>query len=198
MSKPLFSVIVPEHNSAEFMRKGLESIKAQTFTDYELIVVCDACEDNTAEIAREYTDKVFEIEERRCGMARNKGLDEAAGEWILFMDDDDWWLHEYVLQLLAERLTDQMDILCFSFIFRGLKYARPLDNCGHHYIACWCKCYRRPAIGSARFSAATDGTADVQFYSDMFSKGLRIWDWDMPMYYYNYLRPGSQTERNQR
>ena len=64
MSKPFFSVIVPEHNSAEFMRKGLESIKAQSFTDYELIVVCDACEDNTAEIAREYTDKVFEIEAR--------------------------------------------------------------------------------------------------------------------------------------
>ena len=94
--KPFFSVIVPEHNSAEFMRRGLDSIRMQTFKDYELIVVCDSCEDRTAEIAREYTDKVFEIQAKRCGFARNKGLDEATGEWILFMDDDDWfpdWKH---------------------------------------------------------------------------------------------------------
>lgn len=44
---PFFSVIVPEHNSEKFMRKGLDSIKQQTFKDYELIIVCDACTDNT-------------------------------------------------------------------------------------------------------------------------------------------------------
>ena len=53
MSNPFFSVIVPMHNSAAFMRRGLDSIREQTFTDYELIIVCDACEDNTADIARE-------------------------------------------------------------------------------------------------------------------------------------------------
>lgn len=193
-----FSIIIPAHNSAGHIRKALESVKSQTFKDYELIVVCDSCDDDTEKIAQEYGAITESVDYHCDGPTRNRGIELARGDWVLFMDDDDWWLHEYVLQLLAERLTDQMDILCFSFIFRGLKYARPLDNCGHHYIACWCKCYRRPAIGSARFSAATDGTADVQFYSDMFSKGLRIWDWDMPMYYYNYLRPGSQTERNQR
>lgn len=193
-----FSIIIPAHNSAGHIRKALESVKSQTFKDYELIVVCDSCDDDTEKIAQEYGAITESVDYHCDGPTRNRGIELARGDWVLFMDDDDWWLHEYVLQLLAEKLTDQMDILCFSFIFRGLKYARPLDNCGHHYIACWCKCYRRPAIGSARFSAATDGTADVQFYSDMFSKGLRIWDWDMPMYYYNYLRPGSQTERNQR
>ena len=85
---PFFSVIVPEHNSEKFMRKGLDSIKEQTFTDYELIIVCDACTDNTVNIAKEYTDKVFEIDKKRCGAARNLGLDNAKGQWILFMDDD--------------------------------------------------------------------------------------------------------------
>ena len=51
MSNPFFSVIVPAHNSAEFIRKGLESIKNQEFDDYELTVVCDACTDDTAEVA---------------------------------------------------------------------------------------------------------------------------------------------------
>ena len=57
--KPFFSVIVPAHNSAAWIRKGLDSIRAQVWDNYELIVVCDACTDNTAEIAREYTDKVI-------------------------------------------------------------------------------------------------------------------------------------------
>jgi glycosyltransferase involved in cell wall biosynthesis len=47
MSKPFFSVIVPAHNSAEYIQRGLQSIVSQSFTDYELIVVCDACTDNT-------------------------------------------------------------------------------------------------------------------------------------------------------
>ena len=47
---PFFSVIVPAYNSAEYIRKGLDSIKEQAFTDYELIIVCDSCTDNTEEI----------------------------------------------------------------------------------------------------------------------------------------------------
>ena len=54
MKKPFFSVIVPEHNSAEWMRKGLNSIRWQSFTDYQLIIVCDRCTDDTAKIAEEY------------------------------------------------------------------------------------------------------------------------------------------------
>ena len=54
----MFSIIIPAHNAAEYIRKGLDSIKSQSYKDYELIVVCDACTDNTEAIAREYTDKV--------------------------------------------------------------------------------------------------------------------------------------------
>ena len=53
--KPFFSVIVPEHNSAEYMRKGLESIRSQAFADYELIIICDKCNTKAEmEIAYEY------------------------------------------------------------------------------------------------------------------------------------------------
>ena len=92
MNKPFFSVIMPTHNGEEYIRKSLESIRFQTFTDYELIIVCDKCEDNTEAITREYTDKVFVIDAGRCALDRNKGLDEATGEWILFIDDDDWFI----------------------------------------------------------------------------------------------------------
>ena len=49
-----FSIIIPAHNSAGYIQNALDSVAEQTFTDYELIVVCDSCTDNTEEIAKEY------------------------------------------------------------------------------------------------------------------------------------------------
>ena len=186
-----FSIIIPAHNSAGYIQNALDSIAEQTFEDYELIVVCDSCTDNTEEVAKEYGARTVAVDYHCDGLTRNKGIEMAQGEWVLFMDDDDWWLHEFVLDQLNGRINSAIDILCFSFIFRGLKYADPFGNGGHYWVACWNKCYKRSAIGSARFSDDTDGTADVQFFSQMFNKGLRIAAWDMPMYYYNYYREGS-------
>ena len=95
-----FSVIIPAHNAAGHIRKALDSVRSQTFRDYELIVVCDSCTDGTQQIAREYGARTETVEYHADGMTRNRGLELAQGEWILFMDDDDWWLHEYVLEML--------------------------------------------------------------------------------------------------
>ena len=57
MNKPFFSVIVPAHNAAGRIRKLLDSIKMQTFDDYEVIIVCDDCQDNTSDIAAEYLEQ---------------------------------------------------------------------------------------------------------------------------------------------
>ena len=188
---PFFSIIVPEHNSATFMRKGLDSIKEQTFKDYELIIVCDACNDNTAEIAREYSDKVFEINEKTAGAARNLGLDNATGEWVLFMDDDDWWLHDYAFEMLAEKLKNTKEnILCFSFIFKGQGYAK----C-NLWDAIWNKVYRRSFIESKPFRFPLIPIADDhEFSADILPKASKTF-WDMPLYYYNFMREGSLSWR---
>ena len=189
-----FSIIIPAHNAAGHIRKGLDSIKSQTFTDYELIVVCDSCTDNTEAIAKEY-GAITEAVEYHCdGPTRNRGLQLATGDWVLFMDDDDWWLHEYVLEQLNSAICNSFDILCFAFIFKGVGYASPRGNGGYYWPACWSKMYRRDSIGIACFSDKTDGTADMWFFAQMFNKGLRIAEWDMPMYYYNYMRQGSITQ----
>lgn len=190
---PFFSVIVPEHNSASFMRTGLDSIKKQTFRDYELLIICDSCTDNTAEIAREYTNKVFEINAKSCGVARNIGLENATGKWILFMDDDDYFLHEYVFEMLAEKLlTIKEDILAFSFIFKGQGYAK----C-NRWDAVWNKVWRADFInkGGYRFPSL-DHADDAPFSAETLPKA-KIYFWDMPMYYYNYMRVGSLTWREQ-
>lgn len=194
-----FSIIVPAHNSEQYIRKCLDSIKQQTFTDYELIVVCDNCSDNTEQVAREYTSNVYRVGFGRDGMTRNVGIAQAKGDWLLFLDDDDWWMHEYVLQQLHDKLEENpgIDVLCFSFIFKGWMYANPLSNQGRHWIAVWSKCWRREFVKDCKFSNEWS-ISDVQFHNQVFDKKPKVLDWDMPMYYYNYLRIGSQTERNQR
>ena len=86
---PFFSVIVPAHNAADRIRRGLSSIKRQTFDDYELIVVCDSCADNTEKIAKSYGAKTYPVNFHNDGLSRSEGIDRASGEWVLFMDDDE-------------------------------------------------------------------------------------------------------------
>lgn len=190
-----FSIIIPAHNSESYIRKALDSIKSQVFTDYELIVVCDSCTDNTESIAKEYTDRVFTVQNHCDGPTRNRGIEEAHGDYVLFMDDDDWWLHEFVLTELDRKLKEENepDILCFSFIFKYWLYARPRKPDGDRWIATWNKAWKRQSIGNSRFSNA-QSVSDVQFHKQMFSKRLRVVEWDCLMYYYNYMRKGSQTE----
>lgn len=188
---PFFSVIVPTHNSQGYIRKGLNSIKEQTFTDYELIIICDSCTDNTINIAKQYTDKVYEIVAHSPGSSRNKGLEMATGQWILFMDDDDWFLHNYVFEMLHDRLLNfKKDFLVFSFIFNTRGYVSANLN-----IAAWSKAWRREFLikNNIRF-ADTPVSEDVPFAEKAHKIGKAEY-WDMPFYYYNYLRIGSLSYR---
>lgn len=181
-----FSVIVPAYNSAGFIHKALESIRGQSFTDYELIVVCDSCTDRTAEVARDFGADVYEVDFHRDGLARNVGIDHAKGDWLLFMDDDDWWLHEYVLEELNKYIgIHDEDVMRFSFIWKGIGYT----SCGNWY-AVWNKCWKRSFVGDTRFSDV-ENWSDVDFHNAVMAKQPRIYDWDMPFYYYNYMREGS-------
>lgn len=189
-----FSVIIPAYQAAGHILRALESVNAQTYKDYELIVVCDSCTDGTEEIARRYTDKVICVDYQRDGLTRNAGIDAAQGEWILFMDDDDWWIHPYVLQDLAEQLGDE-DLVCFGFVWHKNGYRSPRGNGGSYWIAVWNKCWRRSAIGDTRFSDVK-WWSDVDFHREMMNKPLKIKDWDEPLYFYNFMRPGSISYMN--
>lgn len=194
-----FSIIIPAYNSAKYIVKALESVKAQSFTDYELIVVCDSCKDNTAEIAMSYGAKVYIENFNSDGLSRSKGLDVAQGEYIMFIDDDDWLLHEFVLEQLDNELNNvpDIDVLAFSFIFKGVCYASPTKNQGKLWVAVWNKCWRRECIGSTRFPKI-HSCSDRYFHEAMMKKKLKIYTWDMPMYYYNYLREGSISQKDGR
>ena len=189
---PFFSVIVPEHNSADFMRKGLDSIKAQTFTDYELIVVCDSCTDNTWEIAKQYSDYQINTEFGRAGMARNVGMDIAKGTWILFMDDDDWYLPGAFQAIYDHlQLEKDIDILAYGFDWKdvGQRFQSPVRV----YPAVWNKAWRREFIGKERFPDWIH-TDDLGFARKMHPKA-RFGFIQKSLYYYNFMRPGSVSAR---
>ena len=197
MTGPFFSVIVPAHNSAEYMRKGLDSIADQDFRDFELIIICDDCDDSTSDIAATYMNRVPEItvietKYGRAGMARNLGLKIARGKWILFMDDDDWYFPD-AFQIIADELERQkdIDILAYGFEWKGMRttYQRP----GRVYPAIWNKAWRRDFIGEERFPDWIH-TDDLGFARKMHPRA-RFGFLNMALYYYNFMRPGSVSDR---
>ena len=196
MKSKKFSIIIPAHNSAEYIRNALDSIACQTYRDYELIVVCDDCTDNTEAIARSYGARTAAVNYHCDGPTRSKGLDMAVGEWVLWMDDDDWWTRHDVLELLAGRLKDE-DILAFSFEWPDGRRATPRGNRGFYWPAVWSKCWRRSFIGDVRFPNV-QRESDWHFWREMANKNPKITELDIVMYHYNYMRKGSQTERYRR
>jgi glycosyltransferase involved in cell wall biosynthesis len=91
---PKISVIIPTYNRASKVRSAVESVLAQAISDLEIIVVDDGSTDGTAHILREtYGGRIRYFAQANQGqsVARNKGLEEARGEWIAFLDSDDLW-----------------------------------------------------------------------------------------------------------
>lgn len=95
MNTPTISIIVPVYKVEPYLRRCLESIQNQTFTDWECILIDDGSPDNSGSICDEYAQKderfrVIHQENAGVAAARNAGLDDAKGEWIGFVDADDW------------------------------------------------------------------------------------------------------------
>ncbi len=106
-AKPVVSVVMPMHNSAKYLREAIESVRAQTYRRWELLIIDDASTDGSADIAREYAEKDDRIHvlknENPIGMPsapRNIGIQEARGRFIAFLDSDDmWYAHKLEQQL---------------------------------------------------------------------------------------------------
>lgn len=91
---PKISVVIPTYNRASNVQAGIDSVLVQTFTDLELIVVDDGSSDNTGKILKDrYGDTIRYCYQTNQGasVARNRGIKEARGEWIAFLDSDDLW-----------------------------------------------------------------------------------------------------------
>ena len=97
----MISIIVPVYNVEKYLQRCIESILAQTFPDFELLLIDDGSKDKSGEICDNYAlkdkrIKVFHKQNGGVSSARNYGLHEAQGEWITFIDSDDWVCADYL------------------------------------------------------------------------------------------------------
>ncbi len=101
---PRVSVIIPTYNRNRFIVKAIDSVLSQTFTDYEIIVIDDGSIDETQITLKAYATKIRYYYQNNSGVssARNKGIGEARGEWVAFLDSDDEWEKSYLYTQVAQ------------------------------------------------------------------------------------------------
>ena len=94
MPEPAVSVVIPAYNAAWCVGKAIDSVLAQDFLDREVIVVNDGSTDETPAVLAGYGDAIRVVDQPNGGLsnARNSGIREARGEYVAFLDADDWWL----------------------------------------------------------------------------------------------------------
>ena len=93
--RPMVSIIVPIYNAEQYLRRCVDSILNQEYTDYELLLVNDGSTDASGDICEEYGDRdprVIVIQKENTGVSdsRNRALDRARGKYLQFLDSDDW------------------------------------------------------------------------------------------------------------
>ena len=111
MENELISIVVPIYNVENYLRMCLDSIQNQTYQNFECLLINDGSPDNSADICREYLAKdarfrYFEKENGGSSSARNFGIERSEGEYVTFVDSDDWLEHD-ALQLLYDALKKE-------------------------------------------------------------------------------------------
>lgn len=114
------SVIIPVYNCEKYISKCIDSIRAQTFSNFELLLILDGNVDSSPMICKEYAqmDKriiIFEQENQGVSAARNKGLDNATGKYVLFVDSDDWLEPDCLDKLVITAESSKCDIVICGF-----------------------------------------------------------------------------------
>lgn len=118
---PKISVIIPMYNVAPYLERCLKSVEAQTFRDFEVVLINDGSNDNSLEIAKafaERNDNFRLISQHNKGIAevRNIGVAEATGEFIAFIDSDDFIMAEYLEKLYNAAVENDADVATCNYI----------------------------------------------------------------------------------
>lgn len=190
---PKFSIVIPAKDMARWIGKALSTITAQDFGDVEVIVVCDSCQDQTADVVRSYGFDPVEVNVGSLGDARNVGMALARGEYLLFLDADDYYLGRSVLSTLSEAIDSMpgVDVLHFDFMWgEGQRY-RPVTGDGVLVPMVWCRAWRRELVKDIKFTTRMPHE-DVDFCTRILQRpGVRHGLVPSPLLQYLYPRPDS-------
>lgn len=209
MSK--LSIIIPVYNVEIYIRECLDSIINQTFTDFEVLLINDGSQDKSGSICDEYAEKdrrfrVFHKENGGVSSARNIGLDNATGEWITFMDPDDYFIGDNAFEKLFSNKLLDIQVVSFSMILgesieTGVKTIQPetgfvniRDNKKIVFelsYAC-ANLIRKDVIDNLRFDTRLTIGEDALFIREVLLKSSKILILEEAYYFYR-IRKESAT-----
>ena len=115
MNKELISIIIPIYNASRFIKKCITSILNQTYKNFELLIINDGSTDNSLEICNKFNDKRIKIiNQKNSGSecARLTGIKQSKGEYICFIDADDWISKDYLEILITYAQKYNVDVTC--------------------------------------------------------------------------------------
>ncbi len=209
MKQPLISVIIPVHNVENYLARCVDSVLAQTHPHLEILLIDDGSTDASGTLCDKYArqDKrirVFHKPQGGVGSARNTGLEAATGEYIGFVDGDDYIAPTLYEQLLLALTQSQADISVCSVINvhpgEVKKQARTIYHAGHVYthfnewIHDFCRCgiyhvsynklFKKQVIGKTRFNTKLVRAEDVDFVFHVTQTDRTIVLIAPPLYYY--------------
>lgn len=217
----MVSIIVPVYNVEKYINRCIESLINQTFSDIEIILVDDGSTDTSGEKCDYYAErdsriKVIHQSNRGLSGARNQGIDSALGEWLLFVDSDDYVESEYVECLYREAIISNVDIAICNYVFRmedGKEFARSsysyvpkrnaFDNIdalllfedkqyGTFFDIVWNKIFKKTLFSGIRFPEGISLVEDISVMPDLYYKAKRVSIVAEKLYNYVY-REGSLT-----
>lgn len=215
----MISIIIPLYNlcgEGRYLQKCLDSLIDQTYDDFEVLLMENGSTDDTVEVASQYVEKdkrfkLFILEEQGIANARNEGLNRAQGEYICFIDGDDYVSNDYLESLINTfSISDNIDIAivpCKLIYIKDNKIKpftsdytpRILDSSNIDQLfsdgMVWAKMYRRAIIenNNVRFDKSLYGVDDVLFSSEIKLLSNKIAITDIGTYYYIQGRNGQAS-----
>lgn len=211
-AQPLITVIVPVYNVEKYLRRCLDSIIGQTYQNLEILCIDDGSIDNSGEICEQYAArdariKVIHQENQGLSTARNRGLDAAEGEYIAFVDSDDYILEDMYKKMLAKLLDYNVDLCVCQWQYEfsdgrqvvkkqnidptiygrkaSLEFARFLYRGNYEngvVVAAWNKLYRRALLDKIRFEGRIH--EDDAFNGRIMAKNISVYVMEEQFYVY--------------
>ena len=201
------SLVVPVYNVRDYLADAVASVRAQTFSDFECILVDDGSTDGSGALCDELAAgdaRLRVVHQANGGLsaARNAGLDAATGEAVAFLDSDDYLEPTALATLGALLERDGLDVAVGSVMLHDLKsgearlYAplstpRPRNVLDELFnVAAWNKLFRRAVFATRRFPVGKK-FEDVPVWADVLLSGAKVGYADAVVYHYNVNRAGS-------
>lgn len=202
------SIIVPVYNAEKYIGRCLHSLINQTLKDIEIIVIDDGSKDNTNKILQKYKDRIKIIKQKNSGVAtaRNKGLEIATGEYIYFVDSDDWIEKDTLEKLYSKAIDNNYDcVMCnFWYINDNKKWSGVVTNKKDilnindkkdymikMFPVIWNKIYKKEKILKFKFKNGV-WAEDVEYLYRIISNIDNIGIVEDKLYYY-YQRESSES-----